>query len=151
MKNEEEISKLLQLKRYERPREGYHEEFLREFQRRQRLASMRPSLWEEVTERVSSLLPEWRVPSSAYAVVGLFAVAFTAWILSTDEIGRAAAGGDGSRALAETDSMRMDLSSPIPNALPQPVNIPEQRFVGSFPTHYILQNRPSAENEPYSF
>lgn len=152
--SQDQITKLLQLKRHETPPEGYHEDFLREFQRRQRLQSMSAPWWETVMDKVSGLFPDLRVPTYAYATVGLFAVAFSAWILSSEEIGTNGAGA-ANPAVAITSpsepSMVLDLASPIPAALPQPVSIPQQRLVGSLPPHYVLESRPSAEHEPYSF
>ena len=147
--NEENIQRLLRMKRYEKPDEEFTENFLREFQRRQRLESMKPSLWEVLSDKVSGMFPEIRVPAYAYATVGLFAVGMSAWILSSEEIG-VQQGGMAS-AGKSANEMVLDLSSPVPTALPHSVTIPNQRLVGSLPPHYVLQSSPSAENEPYSF
>jgi hypothetical protein len=150
--NEHDLSRLLRLKRYELPPPGYFDNFLQEFQRRQRLESMRPNWWERFREGMLDLMDSVRVPAYAYATAGLFAMAAGAWILSSEEIG----GGAGMATVsmsqaAAPQELRMDLSSQPPTALPPPVNIPESRFVGTLPPRYLLQSRPSSENEPFSF
>jgi len=141
------ITKLIRLKRYERPPEGYAEDFLLEFQRRQRLRSMQPTLRDRVEQVFSSLFNDFRIPAYAYGTVGLMAVALSAWILSSEKVGNSQT----AMAAPQSQELRFDISSPLPDALSAPVNIPAQRLVGSLPPHYVLQSRPSAENEPYSF
>jgi len=151
--NEEQISRLLRFKKYELPPPAYHENFLLEFQRRQRVESMRPNWWERFKGSVEDFVDRVRVPGYAYATVGLFAIATGAWILSSDEIGNAGdfAMAQSSAVISPAAEMRMDISSTPPAALPNPVNIPGQRFVGTLPPRYLLQSRPSGENEPFSF
>lgn len=64
---------LLRLKAYERPPSGYHERFLKEFQRRQRAAWLRAPglvLWWEA---FLGLWPNFEVPRVAYATAALVA------------------------------------------------------------------------------
>jgi hypothetical protein len=49
--NDNEISKLLRLKRYEQPPPGYFENFLHEFHRRQRDELLRQPLWRVCIDR----------------------------------------------------------------------------------------------------
>ncbi len=53
MTTEEKLQKLLQIKALEQPEEGFHEEFLAEFQRRQRRELMSRSLWSQAGEQIS--------------------------------------------------------------------------------------------------
>jgi hypothetical protein len=151
---EEEISRLLRFKRYELPPPGFHEDFLAEFQRRQRVESMRPGFWEQLQERFGELIERVRVPGYAYATVGLFAIAAGSWILSSEEIGNGGAYTQQAglaAASAPVQELKMDISSAPPSALPNPVNIPTQRFVGTLPPRYLLQSRPTSQNDPFSF
>jgi hypothetical protein len=150
--NEEEISRLLRFKKYELPPPGFHEDFLQEFQRRQRIESMRPNWWERFREAAEELMDRVRVPSYAYATVGLFAVATGAWILSSEEIGSGAElAANVQTANPAAQEFRLDLSSEPPTALPNPVNIPQKQFVGTLPPRYLLQSRPTAESDPFRF
>jgi hypothetical protein len=153
--NHEHISALLRLKRYELPPEDYHEEFLVEFQRRQRLMALRPSWRERLSDAIERIWPEFRVPSYAYGAVGLAAVVFSAWILSVDELPTNSATVEAlaavERAAPGDDTIRLQITPDWKEVLPQPVNIPAQRTVSSLPPHYVLQDRPNAEQEPFRF
>lgn len=75
------ISKLLRLKRYEQPPPGYFENFLREFQDRQRSELLRLSFWEIAWGRISLMLSGFQVPRLAYASIAAMAVATTTLVL----------------------------------------------------------------------
>ena len=70
----EPMHKIIKLKRYEQPPEGYYEDFLREFHRRQRAELLKPSLSALIMERLSGLIPELRVPAMAFAGAAAVAV-----------------------------------------------------------------------------
>ncbi len=78
-----DIQKLLRLKRHERPPEGFVDDFLGEFHRRQRLDAQKVSAWRLLCDRAEARLhdlrfllqPRWLFPlGTAYAalMVGLF-------------------------------------------------------------------------------
>ena len=54
--DDNEIGKLLRLKKYEQPPPGYFEDFLHEFHRRQRDELLREPLWSLVWQRISRFL-----------------------------------------------------------------------------------------------
>ncbi len=146
--NTDYVSGLLRLKRHEHPPEGYSEGFLQEFQKKQRAQLMRPSLRKAIMERISDLLPDFRIPSYAYAFSGAVAVAFSAWILTSEPIGIS----DSEPMASNADTqIRMELLSDPGSPLVHPVSIPNQRLVGSLPPHYSLENRPATKDEPFSF
>ena len=77
---------IIRLKRYEQPPEGYFEDFLREFNYRQRAELLKPSLSAMIMERLTSLMSEIRVPAMAYAGAALVAVGVgTAIIKALDQ------------------------------------------------------------------
>ena len=74
-----DLQKLLRLKRHEAPPPGYHEDFLREFQRRQSRAVLHVPLWRIVWDRVTAAITPVDAPRFAYAAAAaivLFAAGF---------------------------------------------------------------------------
>jgi hypothetical protein len=66
--DDDEITLLLQLKRYEQPPPDYFETFLCEFRRRQRDELLRQPLWRICFERAEGFAPRFNVrplPSAA--------------------------------------------------------------------------------------
>ncbi|MEP7016178.1 MAG: hypothetical protein ABI925_12115 [Verrucomicrobiota bacterium] len=61
--NDNEITKLLRLKRYEQPPPGYFDNFLHEFHRRQRDELLREPLWRICLERAHDFMFRLNVPS----------------------------------------------------------------------------------------
>ncbi len=61
--DDNEIGKLLRLKRYEQPPPGYFEDFLHEFHRRQRDELLRQPLWRICLERAQDFMFRLNVPS----------------------------------------------------------------------------------------
>ncbi|MFV0415773.1 MAG: hypothetical protein ACK5NG_05340 [Chthoniobacterales bacterium] len=155
MKNEhpssdQKLQQLLRLKKYEKPSDEYFDDFLLEFQRRQRAKAMKPGWRESFMNYCSELIETVHVPSYAYGAAALMAVAASAIILSSNEV--ADSSGEALTSVVQpTASVRMDLVSDPAAAISQPVTIPSQRLVGTLPPHYELQNRPSSQHEPFSF
>src|SRR4051812_5465460 len=74
---EEDISKLLRLKRHEQPPPGYFDNFLHEFHRRQRAELLRQPLWKIALQRAHDFMLQLNVtsvPAAATALVILAAV-----------------------------------------------------------------------------
>lgn len=67
MEKDPDLSTLLRLKRYEQPPPEYFENFLRDFQRRQRTDLLRQPLWQLAWERVSAFFSEPAASRFAYA------------------------------------------------------------------------------------
>lgn len=144
MSEETQIQKLLRLKRYEQPPEGYYEDFLREFQQRQRAEVLKSSVWEIIWDRLGHVLPDFRVPAYAYAAIGFLAIGASSFILTTGEVNQQLAASSGDAGVT------FDLNSKA-TELAQPVQIPATRMVGTLPPHYVLQTRPAVKDEPYRF
>src|SRR6202171_1143731 len=61
--NDNEIGKLLRLKKYEQPPPGYFENFLHEFHRRQRDELLRQPLWRICLQRAQDFMFRLNVPA----------------------------------------------------------------------------------------
>lgn len=78
MSDFENIQKLIRLKRFENPGEGFTEEFLKEFHQRQRAEMLKQSSIDLLAERVSTwwhhlTVPKWSLATAVAAVcVGSF-------------------------------------------------------------------------------
>lgn len=129
-----DIQKLIRLKRYEQPPEGYFEDFLYEFQRRQRAEMLQRPVWQIAWERANLWLEGFRVPTLAYASIFAVAIGITGLM-----IGRQG-GGSGSVA-ASSPSLNVASGSPINPVLP----------ASTAPHSYVLEKRPVSYDAPFSF
>jgi hypothetical protein len=140
----EPMHRIIRLKRYEQPPEGYFEDFLREFQHRQRAELLKPSLFTLIWERLLSMIPEVRVPALAYAGATAVAVIAGAAILthtSPSHASGAYASYDGYPVTIQKMqpvSLRVD-----PSSAPNPAT--------GFPPSFLLQARPASHESPLSF
>ena len=80
--DENEIGKLLRLKRYEQPPPGYFENFLHEFHRRQRDELLRQPIWSVAWQRLSDSLFRLNIPSLTSMPAAVAAVLVCAAIIS---------------------------------------------------------------------
>jgi len=146
METDKHISRLLRLKRYERPPTGYHETFLREFHRRQRVAAMRQPWHVAVWERVTifwSALANVEVPRLAYATVAAVALAVSVAVVTMNP------DSGGSTTLAGTDIYNTPDFSLTPKA---PIYVKDAIPVSTnVPQHDILESKPVSNDRPFSF
>ena len=70
-----DLQRLLSIKRHEAPPQEYFEDFLFEFQRRQRAEMLKRSLWRLALDRFEGALPNFSFPRYAYASASAMAVA----------------------------------------------------------------------------
>ena len=80
--NDNEIARLLRLKRYEQPPPGYFENFLHEFHRRQRDELLRQPLWRICLERAHDFMFRLDVRSLASYPAAVAAVLVCAAVIS---------------------------------------------------------------------
>jgi hypothetical protein len=78
----DEIARLLRLKRYEQPPPAYFENFLSEFRRRQRGELLRQPMWRICFERAQGFAVQYNVRSLASYVAGIAAVVACAAVIS---------------------------------------------------------------------
>jgi len=168
MKNDDQISKLLRLKRYECPPKGFHEEFLREFQRRQRAALMQPTAWDVIRNFIQDRLLQLTPATYAYASVVILALTISTIMLRESpsqnpllsstpslthhfSLNAPASLSDISQPLASQPSQRFTQIIPqdIPhNLLQKPVS---NEASTPLPPQYILQTQPVRYEAPFSF
>jgi len=133
MPEDTDIQKLLRLKRYEKPPEGYFDDFLIEFQRRQRTELLRVPLHEILWDRATGWLDSVRVPAMAYAAILILGAGATGIILT----GLDGPVGSGAVAVA------------VPEPLPAAPIIFSQD--PNLPPSYVLETRPVSYESPFSF
>jgi energy-converting hydrogenase Eha subunit A len=80
--DDNEITKLLRLKRYEQPPPAYFDNFLHEFHRRQRDELLRQPLWRICLERAHDFMFKLNVPSLTSYPAAVTAVLIFAAVLS---------------------------------------------------------------------
>src|SRR5207244_11151883 len=80
--NDNEIAKLLRLKRYEQPRPGYFENFLHEFHRRQRDELLRQRLWRICIDRTRDFVVSFNLSTLTSYPAAVTAVLVCAAIIS---------------------------------------------------------------------
>jgi len=142
MTPEENISKLLRLKRYEMPPPGYFDDFLQEFQSRRRADLMRPSFWEIVRERISSIALSFQVPRLAYASVAALALAASAVIIVHPVPQPAGNPTDNRQSLTLTSPQPVTIGESLPVAMAS---------TGSPSVHYVLPTSPVSYASSRSF
>lgn len=143
----EPMHRIIRLKRYEQPPEGYFDDFLREFHQRQRAELLKPSLTSLFLERLSVFFSEFRVPAMAYAGAAAVAVFATATIMRQPrQVGAP-------RAYAAAYQQ-----APVTISGMQPVSLrvdpqgqgprPQSPLL---PPSFLLQARPASHESPISF
>ena len=80
--NENEIGKLLRLKRFEQPPPAYFDDFLHEFHRRQRDELLRQPLWRICIERAQAFVAGFNLPALTSYPAAVTAVLVCAAVIS---------------------------------------------------------------------
>jgi hypothetical protein len=161
MLDQDDLQKLLRMKRYEQPPHGYFDNFLREFQQRQREELLRRPLWQIAWERVETFLSQHSVGTMPYAAataaVLIFAGIASMNILGsgrTQETVLARSVAVAPEALLQNASAPLALDSriPLPNLSSSFVRpIQSGALSSDARPHYVIDARPVSYEPPFSF
>ncbi len=138
-----EVQKLLRQRRDHLPPQEYFDDFLLEFQRRQRAEILRRPLAEIIWERANGWLEGFRVPALAYAGIVIAAVGFTGLMLSRHD--------------ESVSPVSVAAVAPVQRAvssIPSSPNLPVARVStdpNALPPSYVLEKRPVSYDAPFSF
>ena len=141
--NDNDIAKLLRLKRFEQPPPGYFENFLHEFHRRQRDELLRQPLWRICLERAHDFMFRLNVPSltsfpAAVTAILIFSAVISLKIYQTPETSKLAqthtvlaapVSADGEWTLASPDTTRVLSTKPLRNGGAQTHRATQPRYV----------------------
>ena len=125
--NDNEIAKLLRLKRYEQPPPGYFDNFLHEFHRRQRDELLRQPLWRICLERAHNFMLQLDVRSLASYPTAVAAMLVCAAIFSL-------------KVYQQPETARVASQSPL--TLSAPVNADQEWNIGSPVSTQIFRTQP---------
>src|SRR5262249_22131913 len=125
--NDNEIARLLRLKRYEQPPPGYFDNFLHEFHRRQRDELLRQPLWRICLERAHNFMLQLDVRSLASYPTAVAAMLVCAAILSL-------------KVYQQPETARVASQSPL--TLSVPVNAQQEWNLGSQASTHIFSTQP---------
>ena len=176
MTEEQQLSALLRLKRYEQPPAGYYERLLQDVHRRQRAELLRQPLWRLALERVQTFFSAHSMGNVSYA--GAMAVVAIAGVLGLSFVGSPSHKAPVPLAAIEAGPAQVDFDAEAP-ASPRLLSLHESKlavepttrdhglnnarlvpasvFPGNTPTHqprYVIDNRPQsveATNVSFSF
>jgi hypothetical protein len=117
-----DIEKLLRLKRYERPPDGYFEAFLEDLHRRQRAELLKLSPWQLWRDRVSAQLHDFRIllrPGWLYAGAAVcLTVMIGVYFHTTRPTGMAEVESAGQRAITQESAERPTVTPIVSRSAP---------------------------------
>ncbi len=125
--NDNEIARLLRLKRYEQPPPGYFEDFLHEFHRRQRDELLRQPLWRICLERAQNFMSQLDIRSLASYPTAVAAVLVCVAVISL-------------KVYQQPETARLASRSPV--TLSAPVNAEEEWNLASPVDAQIFTTQP---------
>lgn len=168
--DENDIGKLLRLKKYEQPPPGYFENFLHEFHRRQRDELLRQPVWSVLWQRLSDSLFRLNIPSLTSYPAAVAAVLVCAAVVSlkvyqapqSSEIAMAESSALTShqsvieQMSAERGADVFTLSSPLSSRslgpeLSRQVNDSAHTHRASTPPRYVLDRLPVSYEPSFKF
>ena len=155
MHDEDDIQKLLRLKRHEQPPPGYFDSFLDELHQRQRTEMLRQPLWRIVMDRVSAFFSEHSMPRYAYATATA-AVVVTGAIVSFGIL----APGDRSDSIAQSGGFGVGVNgngrvTPVvevrPASMIDDISSTSIRPGSAAQPRYIIDARPVSYEPAFNF
>jgi hypothetical protein len=153
--NDNEIARLLRLKRYEQPPPGYFENFLHEFHRRQRDELLRQPLWRICLERAQNFMSQLDIRSlasypTAVAAVLVCTAIFSLKLYQQPETARVATQSPLTLSMPLNAEEEWNLASP-PVAAQIFRTQPVRSFHGNAQTHRAAPPRYVLDSVPVSY
>jgi hypothetical protein len=150
--NDNEIARLLRLKRYEQPPPGYFENFLHEFHRRQRDELLRQPVWRICLERAQNFMSQLDKRSlasypTAVAAMLVAAAIFSLKVYQQPETVRVATQSPLTLSMPVNAKQEFNLASPGGTHIFQPV----RSFRESAQTHRAAPPRYVLDSVPVSY
>jgi len=157
--NENDIGKLLRLKRHEQPPPGYFDNFLHEFHRRQRDELLREPLWRICLQRSQDFLFRLNVPSlTSYpaAVTALLVCAAVISLKVYEEPGMENVAAHSPTPVVATaiQDTAWSLSSPVTTLGPEilrTANYSSHTHRAATPPRYVLDSTPVSYEAAFRF
>ena len=159
--DDNEIARLLRLKRYEQPPPGYFENFLHEFHRRQRDEMLRQPLWRICLERAHGFMLRLDARALASYPAAVAAVLVCATVISLKiyqqpETARVALQSPPALSAAAKTEGEWSLTSPMATQIlrTQPVrsfNASAQTHRAAAPPRYVLDSVPVSYEPTFRF
>jgi hypothetical protein len=158
--NENDIGKLLRLKRYEQPPPGYFDNFLHEFHRRQRDELLRQPLWRIGLQRAQDFMFRLNVPALTSYPAAVTALLICAAVISlkvyqgprTENI----AAQNPTPVVATIPDTAWSLSSPVATRdlgpkLLRTANYSSHTHRAATPPRYVLDSTPVSYEAAFRF
>jgi hypothetical protein len=157
-----DLQRLLRLKRYEAPPPEYFEDFLSEFQDRQRAEMLKRPLWRLALDRLEGALPTFQMSQAAYAgacAVALLVAGVSSERILTSPAGATASAGKSAYASLErraTTRPKIDFYSSRPAFRLSELDFNQPRptaaaYTTAASPRYVLDSQPVSYGQPYSF
>jgi hypothetical protein len=159
--NEDDIGKLLRLKRHEQPPPGYFDNFLHEFHRRQRDELLREPLWRICLQRAQDALFRLNLPPLASYPAAATAVLVCALVISLKlyqgpATGNIAANHQTPVVATATQDSTWSLSSPVATRDLDPKLLHTAKYSShthraATPPRYVLDSTPVSYEAAFRF
>ena len=160
--NEEQIGKLLRLKKYEQPPPGYFENFLHDFHRRQRDELLKEPIWRIALQRTQDFLFRQNIPGLASYPALATALVVCAAVISLkvyqtpETVAVAAQNRTPVMATTTTPDSNWSLSNPVTTrdlgpSLVRPVKDSFKTHRVAAPPRYVLDSTPVSYEPAYRF